>query len=431
MLRFTKKVAEISKEDAGQSVVIAGWVQSTRVKGKIAFLVLRDGLETIQITCFKPKTEKVFNQIKEVSKESSVIIKGTVKLHEEAPKGIEITPSEMEVTARADSPLPFDPFAEYIDTKKDTRYDWRILDLRHPKNLAYHRLKSSVIYAVSQYMRDEGFTYWVTPNILGQSSEGGGEVFSLDYFGKPAFLAMSPQLHKQAIAGNTGTNYFEITPYFRAEKSRTTRHLVEFTGFDVEMPFVTEKEVWPIAEGIVKTAVEEVRAHTEILELIDTTVQKVPDEFPKITYDTAVEKLESAGVKMEWGDDFSTEQEKELARMIKTPFFVYNFPKSVAKFYVRSVESEPEKAHSFDLIYQHELCSGAWRETRIKHLIHNMQEKGLNPGDFNAYLDFFRYGVAPHAGFGLGIERLMATILQVENIQEVIAFPRTPDRLTP
>jgi len=430
-MKLSHTTAKINPSIDGKEVTIAGWVQAVRVKGKLLFLVLRDSYGTVQITCFKPKVPEIFGTLAHVTRESSIAIRGHVKAHKEAPGGAEINPEEVEILSAAETPLPFDPFADFIDTKKDTRFDWRFLDLRNPKSLAYHKLRSEVIFAVSNYMREQGFTFWTTPKVLGQSSEGGADVFSVDWYGKDAFLAMSPQLHKQALAGNTGTKFFEITPYFRAEKSRTRRHLAEFTGIDVEIPFSTEEDVWPIAEGIVKTAADTLKAHPKELEIIGTEVPEIEIPFERISYDRCVEMINEAGVEMEWGEDFSTEQERKLGEVVGKPFFVYQFPKEVAKFYVRGVEGEPKKAHAFDLIYKIELTSGAWRENRYDKLVSNLKSKGLDPANFKSYLDFFRYGCAPHAGFGMGIERLLVILLDAPDVQEVVAFPRTVDRLTP
>ncbi len=430
-MKLSHTTVMISPNIDGKEVCIGGWVQAVRVKGKLLFLVLRDSYGTVQITCFKPKAPEIFEILSHVTRESCIAVKGLVKAHKEAPGGAEINPTEVEILSPSETPLPFDPFADFIDTKKDTRFDWRILDLRNPKSLAYHKLRSEVIFAITNYMHEQGFTYWHTPKVLGQSSEGGAEVFAVDWYGKNAFLAMSPQLHKQAIAGNTGTKYFEITPYFRAEKSRTRRHLAEFTGLDVEIPFATEEDVWPIAEGIVKVAADTLRKHKKELELLETEVEEIKVPFRRISYDEAVKILNDAGTEMEWGEDFSTEQERTLAKLVGEPFFVYQFPKTVAKFYVRGVDGEPKKAHAFDLIYKIELTSGAWRENRYDMLVENLKDKGLEPENFKSYLDFFRYGCAPHAGFGMGIERLLVTLLDAPDVQEVVAFPRTVDRLAP
>ena len=415
----------------GETITVNGWVHALRVKGKIAFLVIRDSTGKIQATALKKNDEKLFEHLKELTRETCISLTGKLKKHPEAPRGIEIVPERLEVLNSAATPLPFDPFADFINTNKDTRFDWRILDLRNPIPLAYHKLRSEVIFEVSKYMQEQGFTFWTTPKVLGAASEGGAEVFKVDWFGKPAFLAMSPQLHKQAIAANTGTKYFEITPYFRAEKSRTRRHLAEFSGFDVEVPFASDEDVWPIMEGIVKTAADAINKHPELLEELGVEVPEVKLPFKRLSYDECVNLLHENKIEMEWGEDFSTEQEAKLWEIVGEPFFIYHFPKSVGKFYVREVEGDPKKCHAFDLIFKHELSSGGWREHRYDHLLKNIKGKGLNPDNFKSYLNFFKYGAAPHAGFGMGIERLLVTLLSAPDVREVVAFPRTVDRLHP
>lgn len=438
MWRRTHTTNQITPKLEGKEVIINGWVHAIRTKGKIQFLVIRDADGMIQVTNLKNKQPELFDEINNLTRESVIAIKGVVKLHSEAPNGVEINPQQLWVLNRAETPLPFDPYADYIDTKKDTRFDWRILDLRNEKSLAYHKLRSWMIYAVMNYMYKEGFTYWTTPKVLGQSSEGGADVFPVNWFGKSAYLAMSPQLHKQAIAGNTGTKFFEFTPYFRAEKSRTRRHLAEFSGFDGEIPFSTEEDVWSVLEGILSVAAKELSKHKKELEIVGAKIHKFKTPFKRISYDECVDLINSSNLseKMKWGDDFSTEQEAKLWEIIKEPFFIYHWPKTVAKFYVHSVEDESiknfdKKAHAFDLIYKIELSSGAWREHRYEKLVENLHAKNLNPNDFESYLDFFRYGCAPHAGFGLGVERLLATLTDAEDLREVVAFPRTVDRLAP
>ncbi len=431
MWKKTHDIGLLSPELEGEEVTVNGWVHALRVKGKIAFLVIRDATGTVQATALKKNSEEVFETLKDLPRESAIAVTGKIKIHPEAPGGFEIIPSRLEILNRAETPLPFDPFADYINTNKDTRFDWRILDLRNPKTLAYHQLRSAVIFEVSNYMMKEGFTFWSTPKVLGAASEGGAEVFNVDWFGKPAFLAMSPQLHKQAIAANTGTKFFEITPYFRAEKSRTRRHLAEFSGFDVEVPFATDEDVWTYMEGIVKTASEAVRKHPKLLELLGVEVPEVKTPFKRVSYDECVDLLNKNGMEMEWGEDFSTEQEAKLWELINEPFIIYQFPRSVGKFYVRGVEDDDSKCHAFDLIYKHELSSGGWREHRYDKLLENIKSKGLNPESFESYLNFFKYGAAPHSGFGMGIERLVATLLSAPDVREVVAFPRTVDRLHP
>jgi nondiscriminating aspartyl-tRNA synthetase len=430
---------QVTRELVDQEVTIAGFIEYNRVTKNLIFLGVRDPYGLRQAIIKRKENEESYEALKDIPPQSSIAIKGIVSIEdsEEGKKlrgGVEIQAKEIEILAKSEVPLPFDPTTDFINTDRSTRFDWRILDLRNPKSLAYHKLRSAVIFAITEYMNQDGFVYWTTPKVLGQSSEGGSEVFKVDWFGKEAFLAMSPQLHKQALAGNTGTKFFEITPYFRAEKSRTRRHLAEFTGIDVEMPFVTEESVWTVAENIVKIAADTLIKHSEELELIGVDVKPVKTPFKRISYDEAVDMLNKSGIeeiKMSWGEDFSTEQERVLADIIDEPFFVYQFPKSVAKFYVRTVLGEPTKAHAFDLIYKHELCSGAWRESRYDELIKNLKEKELEPDNFKAYLDFFRYGCAPHSGFGMGIERLLVTLLGAPDVQEVVAFPRTYDRLAP
>jgi len=428
----THDCAQIVPELDGQTVILNGWVQTVRPLGSLLFVVLRDATGTRQITVVKKKHPEPYKIFKTISKESVISVKGKVRAYEEAPNGVEILPEEVIILNKAMSPLPFDPFEQTINTLKDTRFDWRIIDLRHPEKLALFKIRSTILFAISEYMFKNGFTYWSTPKVLSSASEGGADVFNIQWFDKQAYLSMSPQLHKQFIAGNTGTKYFEITPYFRAEKHRTRRHLSEFTGIDVELPFATEEDVWQVLERLIIHVIETLKEkNKEELELLDRTLPELKIPFPRVSYDEAVQILKDMGQDIEWGKDLTDQQERLLFNHFGSPFFLHSYPAELGKFYVMKFEDNPKLCHAYDLIYHIELASGARREHRYEELVKNLEEKGLKKEHFEDYLNAFKYGCAPHAGFGMGIERLMMGILDIEDIWEVVAFPRTVDRLHP
>ncbi len=428
----THTCEEVTPDLDGKEIVVNGWVQNVRPLGSLLFIVLRDETGTRQVTVVKKKHPEPFQIFKTISRESVVSVKGTVRAYEEAPNGVEILPTKVTILSKAQTPLPFDPFEPQVKTLKDTRYDWRILDLRHPEKLALFKIRSTVLFSTCEYMQQRGFTYWTSPKVLGQASEGGAEVFDIQWFDKKAYLSMSPQLHKQFIAGNTGTKFFEITPYFRAEKHRTRRHLSEFTGIDGEIPFATEEDVWEVLEGLlvhVSNAINE--RNKEELKILGKQVKPLKTPFPRISYKEALEKLQELGHEIPWGEDLNDQQERALYEAIGSPFFIHSYPSSLGKFYVMKFEDNPELCHAYDLVFHVELASGARREHRYEKLLENLEEKGLDPKDFESYLDAFKYGCAPHAGFGMGIERLVMGLLDIQDIWEVVPFPRTVDRLAP
>jgi aspartyl-tRNA synthetase len=295
-------------------------------------------------------------------------------------------------------------------------------------------------------MNKNNFVEWATPKIVGASTEGGTEVFPVKWFDKDAFLSMSPQLHKQFIAGNTGTKYYEMTPYFRAEKHRTKRHLSELWGIDIEVPFIDYTDILKIIEQLIMHIFESVKERNKAdLEILGRELPEIKLPFRRVTYTEALEilaELREESIKtakedkdilpeLTWGEDIPDPSELALWNHINEPFFIVEYPSEVTKFYVMKVPENPKIAQAYDFIFIRELASGATREHRYDVLIEQIKEKGLIPEHFTSYLDAFRYGVAPHAGMGLGVERLLMAITGIDDVMEVVPFPRTIDRLAP
>ena len=442
----THNCNEITPELDGKQVTLNGWTQIIRKKGQLCFIVLRDDTGTRQLTLLKKRNLEIFDLLSDISRESVISVTGAVKAFKDAPNGVEIIPEKAVILSSAE-PLPYDPFSkDDIDTGKDIRFNYRMLDLRDPKVLAIFKIRSTVLASVTEFMNKNNFVEWATPKIVGASTEGGTEVFPVKWFDEDAFLSMSPQLHKQFIVGNTGTKYYEMTPYFRAEKHRTKRHLSELWGIDMEVPFNDYKDILEIIEQMIVHVFERVKERNKVeLEILGRVLPELKLPFRRVTYTEALEMLvllreesiktaekkEDIIPELTWGEDIPDPSELALWNHIKEPFFIVEYPAEIAKFYVMKVPDNPKVAQAYDFIFIRELASGATREHRHEVLIDQIKEKGLDPENFTSYLDAFRYGVAPHAGMGMGVERLLMAITGIDDVMEVVPFPRTIDRLTP
>jgi aspartyl-tRNA synthetase len=425
---------DITPELDGKEVTLAGFAHETRDLGGIAFLVLRDRKGLAQITLVKKLVGKdAFKMARSISRESVVQVKGTVKAEAKAPRGFEILPTEVKVLSAAEVPLPLDP-TEKVECELDTRLDARFMDIRRPSVLAAFEIESAVLQSLRDYFYNQGMTEVFTPKIVAAATEGGTDLFPISYFEKEAFLNQSPQLYKQMLMSAGMDRVFEIGPIFRAEEHDTRRHLNEAISIDVEVSFADDRDVMELLEGTVAKAYSYVKENCDyqlqVLNL-DLQVPKVP--FRRITYTEALEMAgERAGVTMQWGDDLDTETEKFLGETIGEHYFLTDWPSSIKPYYTLPYEDKPEVCRGFDLMHPRmELASGAQRVHDYNLLVKRIEEKGLEPEGFLFYLKAFRYGMPPHAGWGLGLSRLVMTMLKLENIREAVIFPRDRRRLVP
>ncbi|MDR3102638.1 MAG: aspartate--tRNA(Asn) ligase [Methanocalculaceae archaeon] len=413
---------------------IAGWVHEERDLGGLTFLLVRDRTGILQITIPRKKVSpEVLAAIKEVSRESIVSCTGVVKATEKAPGGRELVPKTLRIISRADTPLPLD-VAEKVPADLDTRLDNRYLDLRKPRINAIFLIRNAVLRAVSEYLWDQHFTQVQTPKIVAAATEGGTELFPLAYFDKEAFLNQSPQLYKQMLMSAGFDRVFEIGPIFRAEEHNTVRHLNEATSIDIEMSFADEKDAMYVLEEVVSYAYGEVADicsnELAVLGLNDFAVPKPP--FPRITYQEAVNITAAKGEGIAFGDDLSTAAEKIVGDEMGTMYFVIEWPSSTRPFYTMPFEDRPEICRAFDMMHPRmELSSGAQRCHIHNLLVKQIKAKGLNPASFEFYLNPFRHGMPPHAGWGLGAERMIMTMLDLPNIREGVLFPRDRHRVSP
>jgi len=424
--------------EPGDDVTVAGWVHEIRDLGGIAFLILRDTSGKIQIKFEKDEMdEDLVETGLGVSRESVVKVSGAVEEEPRAPTGVEVTPESVEVVAPADPELPLDPSGK-VDADLSTRLDNRTLDLRKDEVQAIFEIRSEILRAVRDQFREFRCTEITTPKIVATGTEGGTELFPITYFGEEAFMNQSPQLFKQLIAGSNVERVFEIGPIFRAEEHNTPRHLNEATSIDFEGAFCDQNDAMDVVEGVVQAAYEAVEENCadelEALGLEDEF--SAPEEaFPRISYEDAIERINATGEldeQLVWGDDLSTEAEKALGDDVGGHYFITDWPSEIKPFYIKDHDDDDQLSTGFDLMHPRmELVSGGQREHRHEKLIEGFEQQGLDPDQFEYYTKMFKYGMPPHAGFGLGGERLIMTILGLDNIREAVLFPRDRQRLSP
>jgi aspartyl-tRNA synthetase len=425
---------DITKKDFDTNVTVGGWIEDIRNIGAIAFIILRDKKGTLQITALKKKNEEILKQLTSLPRESVISVHGLVKENEKVRNGYEILPEEVEVHSEAASPLPLG-VVDKVEADFDTRLDNRFIDLRKKEQQAIFSIRSAVINAVDTYLQSQGFLEVHTPNIVASSSEGGTDVFKLQYFEKHAFLAQSPQLYKQSLMATGFDRVYEIAWYFRAEEHNTRRHLNESTAVDLEMAYISsEEDVMKILEGLVHAMWKRAGECTKELELLNRSISVPKLPFPRITYDKVLDLLADKKTNLTWGEDLGTEDERILGEIMIEDnidfYFITKYPIESKPFYTMP---EGEKySRGFDLECKGvELASGSQRIHKVDVLIERMKILGLNPKDFEFYLKTFRYGMPPHGGFGFGIERFLMRLLEIPNIRECILFPRDRNRLTP
>ena len=427
--------SNITVEDG--TATVKGWVQDVRALGGIAFVTLRDRFGTIQITLPKKKIDPaLFEELTKLPRESVVAVTGEVKASNQTALGLEIIPSAVEVYSKAATPLPLG-VVDKVNVEMDTRLNHRFMDLRKPEIRAIFELKAMMVELIEECVRENGFNQVYTPKINAAGAEGGAELFKIQYFDRPAFLAQSPQLYKQILMSTGLDRVFELGPAFRAELSNTNRHVTEFISFDGEMSWIeNEEEVMAMIETIVDHVLTGLKERgKKQLEILGKEIKVPARPYPILTYSECLKMVQDAGLPLKEGDDLGTEGEKIIGdRMAEKGvdlYFIAEYPEEAKPFYIMEKDGTPY-SFSFDLDYKgQEISSGGQREHRYDRLVARMEKKGLNPADFEFYLEAFRYGMPPHGGWGIGIERLLVKMLDLGNIREAILFPRDPARLTP
>jgi nondiscriminating aspartyl-tRNA synthetase len=432
----TRNSRNVSESDYDKERQFYGWAQETRILGGISFLILRDRNGIIQITAPKKKVSvQVFDALSSIPRESVLRIVGEVKESRQARMGWEVIPSQIEVLSKALSPLPMG-VVDKVNVEPDTRFNHRYMDLRRPEVRAIFELKSIALDVIYDYLRENGFIEVFTPKIVASGAEGGATLFPVQYFDVQAFLAQSPQLYKQMLMATGLDRIFEISPAFRAEPSNTVRHVSEFISFDGEMAFIrSQRDVLDMIEGCMQRMFRHIEREGQAqLSLLGREISIPKDPYPILTYDEVLDILSSNGKEIQQGEDIDTEGEKILGQVMiekgHEMYWIIEYPEESKPFYI--MEKEGNLSHSFDLDYRgQEISSGGQREHRYDCLVDRMIKKGLNPEDFRFYLNAFQYGMPPHGGWGIGLERLIQAALELPNIREAILFPRDRNRLVP
>ncbi len=425
--RKSHNIDEILTEMKGQSVTIAGWVEDLRELGKMTFLTIRDITGITQVIVKGELNDKV----KDLTRQSVLRITGIVQETKARDFTFEIKADDLQVLARAIHPLPIDPIGR-LESNIDNRLNSRALDMRNKKTASIFKLRHHVLAILRKTLTEKKFIEINTPKIIGSASEGGANLFSLPYFGKTAYLAQSPQLYKEQMTIGL-ERVFEIASFYRAEKSHTGRHLSEFTSVDIEAAFMDYTDVMNVLETLVvnvyKYVFENCKEEQKAIGH-EITIPNTP--FEKVTYSQAVEELNKEGEKVTFGDDLLDSHLRILGKKHPGFYFLTDWPMSLKPFYIREKDDDPKISRSFDLQYGYlELSSGGTRLHDPEKIRSRLKEQGLNPEQFSDHLQAFDWGMPPHSGWGLGLDRLMTTLVGIDNVREVVLYPRDPDRLTP
>ena len=405
--------SDINERYVGQQVTVYGLVLHVRDLGHKKFIIVTDGKSILQI---------VYSGSEKIRRGDAIKAFGTIKEDSRAPTGLELAANSITFLSKSID----ERFDQWSLRKmgKDKKIKYRALLLRLPEFYRIFEMYANVVHYLREYYRNLGFLEIFTPKVVRMGTESGSEVFSILYFDKDAYLAQSPQLYKQMLMASGVKGVYETGSYFRAEVSFTPRHLTEFRGFDVEINYIED--------------------YTEIMKILEDSIKYVlsklgisyPKEFPIISFKDAKQILqERYGIKIK--DDLSTEAEKALGDYAKREYdsdfiFITEFPYDSRPFYTMRKEEDPEYTYSFDLLYKGlEIASGSKREYRYEILVEQIKEKGINPERMKWYLEVFKYGIPPHGGFGLGIDRFVKQLLNLQDIRDSVLFPRDPDTLEP
>jgi nondiscriminating aspartyl-tRNA synthetase len=426
-IKRTHYARQIDDTLIGQQVRVAGWIEDIRDIGRLAFVTIRDITGVCQLIVTGGNLQSAL----EASRQSAVIVTGIVQESKAKDFAVEVKVSEFIVLTKADHPLPIDPTGR-VESGLDKRLDARALDLKNPKVAAIFRLRSAGLKIIRNALNLQGFVEVNTPKIIGSASEGGANLFGFDYFGKrKAYLAQSPQLYKEQLMVGLD-RVFEIGPYFRAENSHTVRHLSEFTSVDIEAAFLDYEDAMDIVEKVVRSVVTELhenyKADLQAAGAKEISITKID----RLTYEQCLEELAKDGEKLRFGDDLSDSALRRLGELHPDFYFIMDWPLKLKPFYIHEKEDDHRLSKSFDLQYNYlELASGGRRLHDPGKLRSRLAEQGLNPASFEDHLKAFDWGMPPHSGWGLGYDRLMMVLTGLQNVREVVLYPRDTERLSP
>ncbi|MDH3502781.1 MAG: aspartate--tRNA(Asn) ligase [Nitrosopumilus sp.] len=423
----THDISELNSENIGKEVVLGGWIEDLRKLGKMTFITLRDVSGISQIIVKGELNEN----LEELNRQSVISVKGIVQETKARDFNFEIKAEEIDVLAKAIHPLPVDPIGR-VESNIDTRLNHRALDMRNQKTAAIFKLRHHVLASLRKTLSEKKFIEITTPKIIGSASEGGANLFSLEYFGKTAYLAQSPQLYKEQMTIGL-ERVFEISNFYRAEKSHTGRHLSEFTSVDIEAAFMDYNDVMDVLEYLIMEVYNFTSKNCKKeQEAIGHEIKIPSTPFERITYTQVINELKSSGEKIEFGDDLLDSHLRIIGNNHPGFYFLIDWPMKLKPFYIREKDDDATLSRSFDLQYGYlELSSGGTRLHNPNILKSRLKEQGLDPVQFTDHLQTFDWGMPPHSGWGMGLDRLMTTLIGIDNVREVVLYPRDPERLKP
>ena len=423
----THDIAELTSELIGKEVVLGGWIEDLRKLGKMSFITLRDVSGISQIIV----KGELNDSLGEINRQSVASVRGIVQETKARDFDFEVKAEAIEILGKAIHPLPVDPIGR-VESNIDTRLNHRALDMRNQKTASIFKLRHFVLQSLRKTLSEKKFLEITTPKIIGSASEGGANLFSLEYFGRTAYLAQSPQLYKEQMTIGL-ERVFEISNFYRAENSHTGRHLSEFTSIDIEAAFMDYNDVMDVLEYLVmevyKFTAENCKKEQEV---IGHTIKVPASPFERVTYNQCIDELKQEGEKVEFGDDLLDSHLRTIGKNHPGFFFLTDWPMKLKPFYIREKDEDAELSRSFDLQYGYlELSSGGTRLHDPEILKARLKEQGLDPVQFTDHLKAFDWGMPPHSGWGMGLDRLMTTLIGIDNVREVVLYPRDPDRLSP
>ena len=434
-------IVEVGKHE-GQSVTIRGWLYNLRESGKLLFPIFRDGSGQIQgVVPKNAVSPETFESLKGLTQESSVIVEGKVRADKRAPGGYELDVANVQVLQKVSEsdPYPITPKEHGVDFLMEHRHLW----IRSPRQAAILRVRAEIVKAARDFFDDRGFTLTDPPILTPAACEGTTTLFPVDYFDEQAYLTQSGQLYIEATAMALGKVY-SFGPTFRAEKSKTRRHLTEFWMVEPEVAYATLDDIMQLGEGLltflVKRCLEKRRADLQTIGRDISKLEKIDTPFPRITYDEAAQRLQEGFTqgalenKFEWGGDLGSPDETYLSSQFERPVMIHRYPAKVKAFYMEPDPQRPDLALCVDVLAPEgygEIIGGSQRMASYELLLQRIHEHGLPEDAFKWYLDLRKFGGVPHSGFGMGIERAVAWICGLEHVRETIPFPRTLHRLYP
>jgi len=423
---------DVKPQMDGEEVTLFGWVQEIRDLGGIRFIILQDREGTIQVTVPRKKlSNEVLSKSDVLQKRYSIGVKGVVKKTEITPRGVEVIPKEIKIFSTATPQLPIDITGK-TPANLEVRLDARALDLCREENIAVFKIQHVAVEAIRDFLFERGFIEVHTPRIIASATEGGAALFPVEYFERKAFLAQSPQLYKEQLVVSL-ERVFEVGPFFRAEESHTRIHSSEFVSIDIEQAFASAENVMQLLEQLMQYMCKVIDGKCEReLATLRHSIEVPAVPFKRRTYDEVLKDLEHEGIEIPWGEDIPTPALRTLGKIYPYFYFITNWPTHSKAFYIKPLDDNPKICEGFDLMWRWlELVSGGTRIATKGLLIERLKEKGLNPESFKYHLEAFDYGMPPHAGWAIGLERLTMMLTGKRNIREVTLYPRDKFRLTP